>query len=169
MNLELFIISFILIGSLWILILSKNTIHIIFWFVLIYLNGATLLFIFSFYYLPLVLIIVYIGAITILFLFIIMMLDILHQNSLKSEISFIFVTLFSLYNLYVGLSSQKIINNVHIKENLDWQLELSPLIHVLGFNLYTDWFIYFFLVTIILIIGLIATVVLCIPKNTLNM
>ena len=54
---------------------SYNSVHSVFWLVLVFIQSAILSTMLAYVYLGLIIVIVYIGAIAILFLFVIMMLD----------------------------------------------------------------------------------------------
>ena len=152
------------------IIFSTNPIHVVFWFIILYLHSAILLLLMGQEYISLTLIIIYIGAITIVFLFVIMMLDIIELKNLPFQKRILPLTLI----IIVNTSSQLLYieNLTHYKEtsslNISWHLEELEKLNTLGLNLYTDFFIFFVLITIILIIGLIAVILLSLENNKLN-
>ena len=158
----IFILFFVLM-----IIFSTNPIHVIFWFILTYLYSALLLLIMTHEYLSLTLIIIYIGAITIIFLFVIMMLDIIELKNSPLKKRIIPLTLILIVNtsLQIGIIENLLKFKIHPTLHLNWNLEELEKLNNLGLNLYTDFIILFILITILLIIGLIAVILLSLETN----
>jgi len=93
------ILVFLILVCAFMVILSKNPVHSIFYLILVFCGAATLLISLGAEFLGLILIIVYVGAVAVLFLFVIMMLNIkiieLNANFINylplSSILFLFV------------------------------------------------------------------------------
>ena len=74
--------SILILFSAFTTILSCNSVHSVFWLVLVFIQSAILFMLLAYEYLGLIIVIVYIGAIAILFLFVIMMLDIFQLKTI---------------------------------------------------------------------------------------
>jgi len=152
-------------------ITSKNPVHSILFLILVFLNTAILLISHGIDFLGIFIIIVYVGAIAILFLFVLMMLNIklteFDDNILRYfPIGFFFGLLFlfalgsSLAPLFLSSSSF-----------IDWFNLLSfyhnNLIN-LGILLYTSFFPYLFIGTLILLVAMLGVIILTFTNNKNN-
>jgi NADH-quinone oxidoreductase subunit J len=149
-------------------ITSKNPVHSILFLILVFLNTAILLISHGIDFLGIFIIIVYVGAIAILFLFVLMMLNIklteFDGDILRYfPIGFFFGLLF-LFALGspIFLSSSSFI---------DWFNLLSfyhnNLIN-LGILLYTSFFPYLFIGTLILLVAMLGVIILTFTSNKKN-
>ena len=168
MNLYIYILCTLILFFVFMIIFSTNPIHVVFWFILTYLHSALLLLIMTHEYLSLTLIIVYIGAITIIFLFVIMMLDIIQLKNSPPKKRIIPLTLIFIANisLQIGIIENLLKFKPNSSLNLSWDLEELEKLNSLGLNLYTDFLVLFILITVLLIIGLIAVILLSLETNT---
>jgi len=149
-------------------ITSKNPVHSILFLILVFLNTAILLISHGIDFLGIFIIIVYVGAIAILFLFVLMMLNIklteFDGDILRYfPIGFFFGLLF-LFALGspIFLSSSSFV---------DWFNLLSfyhnNLIN-LGILLYTSFFPYLFIGTLILLVAMLGVIILTFTSNKKN-
>jgi NADH-quinone oxidoreductase subunit J len=146
----------------WMVISSKNPVHSVFYLVLAFANITVLLLIIGVEFLSLLFLIVYVGAIAILFLFVVMMLniklvEIIDNTTRYVPIGFIIGLIFlSMISSTIGIYSTsiegglslKIINNTNIES--------------LGYILYTDYFLFFIIASLILLVSMIGAIILTI-------
>jgi len=146
-------------------ITAKNPIICVFWLVLAFINSAFLLLLLGIEFLPLLFIVVYTGAIAILFLFVVMLLNIklveINENTTRyvpigAMIGFVF-----LYQIYFVLTSE-ISNWQPSWEVFDFSTiyQLSN-IEQLGILLYSDYWLYFLVSSLVLLVAMIGAIVLC--------
>jgi len=145
-------------------ILSKNPVHSIFYLILVFCGAATLLISLGAEFLGLILIIVYVGAVAVLFLFVVMMLNIkvieLNANFINylplSAILFLFVftELFTYMDFVFPI--------VDTTGYINWAHELNreQNIVLLGLILYTHFFHFFLITSLILLVAMIGSIVL---------
>lgn len=158
-------------------LLSKNAILSVISLIGFFLNGSSLLFFFKAEYLGIVYIMVYVGAIAVLFLFVVMMLDFKVGsviNEYKSEYSissFLFLILFFiyLYNFvyYVFFISY---NNYFFKSGYVYKswinlLETINDIGVIGYLIYSQYFLLLILCGLILLISMCGSIILTLFKR----
>lgn len=155
----------------WNVITTKSPISSVFWLVLAFINAALLLLLIGIEFLPILFIIVYVGAIAILFLFVIMLLNIklveLNQNSTRylpvsSIIAIIFLSqllpTIPNYNNVLGISSSLIdFNDIKILNNIQY----------IGTVLYTEYWLYFLLSSLILLVSMIGAIILCLSHESM--
>nr|YP_010152749.1 NADH dehydrogenase subunit 6 [Aureoumbra lagunensis]QQW50397.1 NADH dehydrogenase subunit 6 [Aureoumbra lagunensis] len=142
--------------------------------VLTFISAAMLTFLLQIEFIPLVLIVVYVGAIAVLFLFIVMMLDI--KLSSKADDFFkylpfgtgitIFFTAAFFSELTNVFSTPEALNHFFYQEE-NWFLVLNTgsNIQVLGKALYTEFFIFFVLAGIILLVAMLGSITLTLKCN----
>lgn len=145
-------------------IISKNPVHSIFYLILVFCGSATLLISLGAEFLGLILIIVYVGAVAVLFLFVVMMLNIkvieLNANFINylplSSLLFLFVftELFSYMDFVFPITDTT--------GYINWAKELNreQNIVLLGLILYTHFFHFFLLTSLILLVAMIGSIVL---------
>lgn len=145
-------------------IISKNPVHSIFYLILVFCGSATLLISLGAEFLGLILIIVYVGAVAVLFLFVVMMLNIkvieINANFINylplSSLLFLFVftELFSYMDFVFPI--------IDITGYINWAKELNreQNIVLLGLVLYTHFFHFFLLTSLILLVAMIGSIVL---------
>lgn len=140
-----------------ILVISvTNPVHSVLYLVLAFLNAVILLLILGIELLPLVLIIVYIGAIAILFLFVIMMLNIKQFDNTNEVTSYVPLILIGLVFLW---ETHPIFNNLSF-EVYSWS-DINNLANLL----YTDYFIYFIIGGLILLVSMLGAIILTISHE----
>ncbi len=144
------------------IIFSKNPVHSVLYLILVFLNISFLFLKYSLEFLGIFLIIIYVGAISILFLFVIMMLKLKQIEVISNKQSF-FVTFLLFFQLITFLPIPFIENNFLF---INWHLILDNFTNVNCFGqlLYTYYFIFILIVGIILLLALICSVILTMPK-----
>jgi NADH-quinone oxidoreductase subunit J len=144
---------------------SANPIHSVFWLILCFVNAAFLLLLLGLEFLPILFCIVYAGAIGIMFLFVVMLLNIklveISENASRylpigAIIGFIF-----LYQIYFVFTSEV------ANYGTSWDVyDFSSLVQLtnieqMGQLLYTDYFLYFLVSSLVLLVSMIGALVLC--------
>jgi NADH-quinone oxidoreductase subunit J len=71
-----YLFSIILVGSAFMVIVSRNPVHSVLYLILAFVNAAGLFLLMGAEFLAMILIVVYVGAVAVLFLFVVMMLDV---------------------------------------------------------------------------------------------
>ena len=142
---------------------SNNPIMSVFWLILAFLNAAFLLLLLGLEFLPILFCIVYGGAIGIRFLFVVMLLNIklveINENATRYLPIGMIIGFIFLYQIYFALS-------VGTYE-ASWEMVYfsglveSSNIEQLGAVLYTDYFIYFLVSSLVLLVSMIGGIVLC--------
>ena len=165
--------SLIAIISAIMVIVSKNTVHSVFFLILDFITISCLFIMIGAEFLGMIMLIVYVGAVAVLFLFIVMMLNVTQQKNQWFEASsgyshmpiglIIGVIIFFELIIVVGgwkhkpdLLSTKIIN---IDQNVTNT-------HLIGNILYTDYIHLFQLSGMILLVAMIGAIVLTFRKRT---
>lgn len=142
---------------------SKNPIMSVFWLILAFLNAAFLLLLLGLEFLPILFCIVYAGAIGIMFLFVVMLLNIklveISENATRYLPIGMIIGFIFLYQIYFALS----VGNYEASWEMVYFTELvaSSNIEQLGAVLYTDYFIYFLVSSLVLLVSMIGAMVLC--------
>ncbi len=142
---------------------SNNPIMSVFWLILAFLNAAFLLLLLGLEFLPILFCIVYAGAIGIMFLFVVMLLNIklveISENATRYlPIGMIIGAIF-FYQIYFALS----VGSYEESWDMVYFTELvqNSNIEQLGSILYTDYFIYFLVSALVLLVSMIGAIVLC--------
>lgn len=154
--------------SAWNVITAKNPISSVFWLVLAFINAALLLLLLGIEFLPILFIIVYVGAIAILFLFVIMLLNIklveISQNATRYiPVSIIVAAIFLSQILYIF--PEYISNNFNLIEYTE--LFKNTNVQNIGNLLYTEYWIYFIISSLILLVSMIGAIVLCLYHESI--
>ncbi len=142
------------------LILSKNTLYSILSLIVVFFLSATLIIQFGLDYISLIFISIYVGALSVLFLFVIMMLN--SRIFIKTN-NFLFYSL-----LFIIASIFLFINYLNIFFNLNFLVDISeyyistiiktnPLV-IIGFSIFTKYFIALLISGIILFIAMLGSV-----------
>lgn len=167
------------ITSAFFVISSRNPIYSILWLILTFCNATAMLIILQFEFIAIMLIIIYVGAIAILFLFVVMMIDIdvVHQQSSKSEY-FIMGSLvcgFLLFEFFSVFKDSIVPLNPETKtqfttkyanaQAFQAKIDTIPNIETIGRLLYTDYFIFYLIAGIILLVALLGAVSLTIVEK----
>ena len=165
---EIYIIfSLLIVFSTFMAINSFNPIHAIFWLVLIFFFSSGLLILLNLEFLPLIIIIIYVGAIAILFLFVIMMLDIIQLTKIQSisniiPIITIIISLIIIKFWFFENSNLIIYNKI---DNLEFNFNYKNQIINIANLLYSDFWIPFIYISILLLIAMIGAIILSLEIN----
>jgi len=144
---------------------SNNPIHSVFWLILAFINAAFLLLLLGLEFLPILFCIVYAGAIGIMFLFVVMLLNIklveISENATRYLPIGVIIGFIFLYQIYFVFTSE--VTNY----GTSWEVyDFSSLVQVsnieqMGQVLYTDYFLYFLVSSLVLLVAMIGAIVLC--------
>jgi NADH-quinone oxidoreductase subunit J len=144
---------------------SNNPIHSVFWLILAFINAAFLLLLLGLEFLPILFCIVYAGAIGIMFLFVVMLLNIklveISENATRYLPIGVIIGFIFLYQIYFVFTSE--VTNYAS----NWEVyDFSSLVQVsnieqMGQLLYTDYFLYFLVSSLVLLVSMIGAIVLC--------
>lgn len=149
----------------WKVITTKNPISSVFWLVNVFINVGLLLLLLGLEFIPILFVIIYVGAIAILFLFVVFLLNIklveLRENTSRyvpvaSIVAGIF--LWQILTILPTGSALKISNG--FESNFTNLLKLTN-IESLGVVLYTDYYLYFLVSSLILLVAMVGAIVLC--------
>ena len=161
-----------LIASL-LVITAINPVHSVLFLVVVFLGTAGMLFLLELEFIPLTFIIVYVGAIAILFLFVVMMLDI--KIASKSTDFFKYLPIGCLvgggffFETFCLLEANLTVpSNLSLSSNnFSWFYIVDKVsnIEALGQLLYTNYFIFFLISGIILLVAMIGAIVLTLQFN----
>lgn len=153
----------------WNVITTKSPISSVFWLVLAFINAALLLLLLGIEFLPILFIIVYVGAIAILFLFVIMLLNIklveLNQNSTRYlPVSTIIAAIFLSQLLPTIPVNNNWLENTFNSIDFNELIKLTNIQNI-GNLLYTEYWLYFILSSMVLLVSMIGAIILCLSHE----
>ena len=159
--------SIIAIISAIFVIVSRNTVHAVFFLILDFISIACLFIMIGAEFLGMIMLIVYVGAVAVLFLFVVMMLNVAQQKNqwLLSEDSSghipigLIISALIFFELIIVVGGWKYKPDLFNSDNLQISSELSNT-HSLGQILYTDYIHVFQISGMILLIAMIGAIVL---------
>ena len=139
------------------------------WLVLAFINAALLLLLLGIEFLPILFIIVYVGAIAILFLFVIMLLNIklveLNQNSTRYlPVSTIIAAIFLSQLLPTIPVNNNWLENTFNSIDFNELIKLTNIQNI-GNLLYTEYWLYFILSSMVLLVSMIGAILLCLSHE----
>ena len=163
--------SIITVGSALMVIVSKNTVHAVFFLILDFISVGCLFIMIGAEFLGMIMLIVYVGAVAVLFLFVVMMLNVAEQKQswfrgLKSThipVGLI-VSIIILSEILVVVGGWKYKANFINTDSIVIDSNLSNT-HQLGNVLYTDYIYLFQIAGIILLLSMIGAIVLTFRKR----
>ena len=163
--------SVITVGSALMVIVSKNTVHAVFFLILDFISVGCLFIMIGAEFLGMIMLIVYVGAVAVLFLFVVMMLNVAEQKQswfrgLKSThipVGLI-VSIVILLEVLVVIGGWKYKSNFISTDAIDVDSNFSNT-HQLGSVLYTDYIYLFQIAGIILLLSMIGAIVLTYRKR----
>ena len=163
--------SVIAIFSALMVITSRNTVNSVFFLILDFISVGCLFIMVGAEFLGMILLIVYVGAVAVLFLFVVMMLNVAEQKqswfmgkkSTHIPTGLLFSVLIFL-ELLVVVGGWKYKENLMSSSNLRINQEISNT-HEIGLVMYTDYFLYFQLSGIILLLSMIGAILLTYKKR----
>lgn len=143
---------------------KKNPVHSVFFLVLTFANVSVLLFLLGVEFLAITFWIVYVGAIAILFIFVIKLINIklveLFDNTTRYLPIGLIIGIVLLWEFNIFYKDY-IINNTHdIVEFTYSHIINHTNIEVLGKFLYTDYYIYLIIASLILLVAMIGAIIL---------
>lgn len=140
---------------------SNNPIMSVFFLIVAFLNAGFLLLLLGLEFLPILFCIVYGGAIGIMFLFVVMLLNIklleINENVTRYVPIGMIIGFIFLYQIYFSISIYEGSWEMFYFTEL---LELNN-IEELGRIIYTDYFLYFLISSLVLLVSMIGAIVLC--------
>ena len=163
--------SIITVGSALMVIVSKNTVHAVFFLILDFISVGCLFIMIGAEFLGMIMLIVYVGAVAVLFLFVVMMLNVAEQKQswfrgLKSThipVGLI-VSIIILSEVLVVIGGWKYKANFISIDSIVIESNFSNT-HQLGSVLYTDYIYLFQIAGIILLLSMIGAIILTYRKR----
>ena len=163
--------SIITVGSALMVIVSKNTVHAVFFLILDFISVGCLFIMIGAEFLGMIMLIVYVGAVAVLFLFVVMMLNVAEQKQswfrgLKSThipVGLI-VSIIILSEILVVIGGWKYKANFINTDSIAIDSNFSNT-HQLGSVLYTDYIYLFQIAGIILLLSMVGAIVLTYRKR----
>ena len=163
--------SIITVGSALMVIVSKNTVHAVFFLILDFISVGCLFIMIGAEFLGMIMLIVYVGAVAVLFLFVVMMLNVAEQKQswfrgLKSThipVGLI-VSIIILLEILLVIGGWKYKANFISTDSIVIDPNFSNT-HQLGSVLYTDYIYLFQIAGIILLLSMIGAIVLTYRKR----
>jgi NADH-quinone oxidoreductase subunit J len=163
--------SIIAIFSALMVIVSRNTIHSVFFLILDFISVGCLFIMIGAEFLGMILLIVYVGAVAVLFLFVVMMLNVAAQKQSwfvgqkSTHIpSGLIVSILIFCELLVVIGGWKYKKNVVTSSDLLIDEQISNT-HQIGSVMYTDYILYFQISGIILLLSMIGAILLTYRKR----
>jgi NADH-quinone oxidoreductase subunit J len=164
--------SIITVGSALMVIVSKNTVHAVFFLILDFISVGCLFIMIGAEFLGMIMLIVYVGAVAVLFLFVVMMLNVAEQKQswfrgLKKSTHIpvgLIVSIIILLEVLVVIGGWKYKSNFISTESIVVDSNFSNT-HQLGSVLYTDYVYLFQIAGIILLLSMIGAIVLTYRKR----
>lgn len=163
-----YLFSAVMIGSAFMVIVSRNPVHSVLFLILTFVNAAGLFLLMGAEFLAMILIVVYVGAVAVLFLFVVMMLDVdfaeLKQGFAKH------LPLGSILGLIFLIELVMVIGTYFVSPDaarttpkLDASVSNTE---ALGRVLYTDYVYYFQIAGLVLLVAMIGAIVLTLRHKT---
>ena len=163
---------------------ARNPVHSVLFLILVFFNAAGLLILLRLDFFAMIFLVVYVGAIAVLFLFVVMMLNIklseINEKKLRYlpiggvlGILFLFEILLIVdndliplvnYSTYVPLLSSF---NASALDFLNWSTKIETVTNIesIGQIIYTYYFSFFLIASIILLVAMIGAIVLTMQKG----
>ena len=136
--------------------MSRSPIHSIAWVVLAFISASSNLILIGLEFIPLILMIVYVGALTIIYVFVVMLID--YKKVKKEEklltAPFVYFTTSSL-GIFIGLRSNPAFATFF------WGTNISAETVSIGSCIYNEYCWPLIIMTLILLIGLVGSLVIC--------
>ena len=168
-----YIFSFVAILSAIMVVVSKNTVHSVFFLILDFISISCLFIMIGAEFLGMIMLIVYVGAVAILFLFVVMMLNVAQQKNewFTSRNSSTHIPIGLLVSLIIFFELIIVIGGWKYKPGLvdSISIEINSTItntQSLGNVIYTDYIHLFQLSGMILLVAMIGAIVLTFRERT---
>ena len=153
-------------------IVSKNTVHSVFFLILDFISISCLFIMVGAEFLGMIMLIVYVGAVAVLFLFVVMMLNVAQQkdqNQNKSTYSHLpmglIISLVIFFELLIVVGGWKYKSDIVLTKATNFDQNVSNA-HAIGYVLYTDYIHVFQLSGMILLVAMIGAIVLTFKKRS---
>ena len=163
--------SIITVGSALMVIVSKNTVHAVFFLILDFISVGCLFIMIGAEFLGMILLIVYVGAVAVLFLFVVMMLNVSEQKQSwfigqkSTHIpSGLIVSILIFLELIVVIGGWKYKKDIMNSNSLFIDQKITNT-HQIGNVMYTDYILYFQVSGIILFLAMIGAIILTYRKR----
>ena len=168
-----YIFSLIAIVSAIMVIVSKNTVHSVFFLILDFISISCLFIMIGAEFLGMIMLIVYVGAVAVLFLFVVMMLNVAQQNdelfqtpTRYSHLPIgLIISLVIFFELIIVVSGWKYKPDLLSVESINLDQSISNT-HSIGNVLYTEYIHLFQLSGMILLVAMIGAIVLTFTKRS---
>ncbi len=165
--------SFVAIISSVMVIISRNTVHSVFFLILDFISISCLFIMIGAEFLGMVMLIVYVGAVAVLFLFVVMMLNVSQQNSetFKTVSSYshlpigLIVSLIIFFELIIVIGGWKYKASIVLNNSIIIDQNLTNT-HSIGNVLYTEYIHLFQLSGMILLVAMVGAIILTFKKRS---
>ena len=154
---------------------SKNPVHSVLFLILVFFNAAGLLILLGLDFFAMIFLVVYVGAIAVLFLFVVMMLHIKLAEINEKKLRYLpvggFLGLLFLLEIFLIVDNDLVplIAREHRGESTltEWGLFVNTLTNCegLGLLIYTFYFYFFLIASLILLVAMIGAIVLTMHKG----
>ena len=165
-----YVFSFIAVISGIMVIVSKNTVHSVFFLILDFISISCLFIMIGAEFLGMIMLIVYVGAVAVLFLFVVMMLNVAKQKNtwFKSSTDSAHIPMGLLVSIIIFFELIIVLGGWKYKPDLTSQINIlsTTNTHSIGNVLYTDYIHLFQLSGMILLVAMIGAIVLTFRKRT---
>lgn len=165
-----YVFSFIAVISGIMVIVSKNTVHSVFFLILDFISISCLFIMIGAEFLGMIMLIVYVGAVAVLFLFVVMMLNVAKQKNtwFKSSTDSAHIPMGLLVSIIIFFELIIVLVGWKYKPDLTSQINIlsTTNTHSIGNVLYTDYIHLFQLSGMILLVAMIGAIVLTFRKRT---
>ena len=167
-----YIFSLIAIVSAIMVIVSKNTVHSVFFLILDFISISCLFIMIGAEFLGMIMLIVYVGAVAVLFLFVVMMLNVAQQNDqfIQTPTKYshipigLIISLVIFFELIIVVGGWKYKPDLHSVSSINIDPNISNT-HSIGNILYTEYIHLFQLSGMILLVAMIGAIVLTFKKR----
>ena len=166
--------SFALISGVMV-IQSKNPVHSVLFLILVFFNAAGLLILLGLDFFAMIFLVVYVGAIAVLFLFVVMMLHIKLAEINEKKLRYLpvggFLGLLFLFEIFLIVDNDLIplLGGEYKAEStlIEWGFFVNTLTNCegLGLLIYTFYFYFFLVASLILLVAMIGAIVLTMHKG----
>ena len=162
-----YVFSAVMIASALLVIAARNPVHSVLFLILAFLNAAALFVLLGAEFLAMILMIVYVGAVAVLFLFVVMMLDVDFAALKKGALQYL------PFGALIGLALLGEIIVVFSGAIFGGGRDLFPRAtpgnmsntQALGQVLYTEYFFYFQMAGLVLLVAMIGAIVLTLRRR----
>ena len=163
-----FFSSFALISGMMV-IQCKNPVHSVLFLILVFFNSAGLLILLGLEFFAMIFLVVYVGAIAVLFLFVVMMLNIKLAEINEKRLRYLpvggFLGVLFLFEIFLIVDNDLIPGGDYGLVCTEWTIQNCSNIQGLGLLIYTFYFYFFLMASLILLVAMIGAIVLTMHKG----